>query len=98
MGPQQGRRSNGGAAARSKQEEEGGAKVVRYRECQRNHAASLGGHAVDGCREFMAAGADGTAAALACAACGCHRSFHRREVEQQPAADCCDCSSTTSGA
>jgi ZF-HD homeobox protein with Cys/His-rich dimerization domain len=97
MGPQQGRRSNG-AAARSKEEEEevGGAKkVVRYRECQRNHAASLGGHAVDGCREFMAAGADGTAAALACAACGCHRSFHRREVEQ-PAADC-DCSSATSG-
>lgn len=90
MGPQQGRRSNGGAAARSK--EEGGAKVVRYRECQRNHAASLGGHAVDGCREFMAAGADGTAAALACAACGCHRSFHRREVE---AGEDRDCSSTS---
>ncbi|CAD6268717.1 unnamed protein product [Miscanthus lutarioriparius] len=77
-----------GTAARSKE----AAKVVHYRECQRNHAASIGGHAVDGCREFMASGADGTAAALMCAACGCHRSFHRREVET----DDRDCSSTTS--
>ena len=77
-----------GTAARSKE----AAKVVHYRECQRNHAASIGGHAVDGCREFMASGADGTAAALMCAACGCHRSFHRREVET----DDRDCSSATS--
>ena len=77
-----------GTAARSKE----AAKVVHYRECQRNHAASIGGHAVDGCREFMASGADGTAAALMCAACGCHRSCHRREVET----DDRDCSSTTS--
>uniref|UniRef100_A0A0D3H6U6 ZF-HD dimerization-type domain-containing protein n=1 Tax=Oryza barthii TaxID=65489 RepID=A0A0D3H6U6_9ORYZ len=28
---------------------------VRYGECRRNHAASTGGHAVDGCREFIAA-------------------------------------------
>ncbi|KAL6906030.1 hypothetical protein ACP4OV_003631 [Aristida adscensionis] len=97
MGPQQDRPSsmaNGTAAARK----EGGAsvKAVHYRKCQRNHAASIGGYAVDGCREFMAAGAEGTAAALACAACGCHRSFHRREVDQAAAADC-DCSSATSG-
>ncbi|VFQ86637.1 unnamed protein product [Cuscuta campestris] len=52
---------------------------VRYAECQRNHAANIGGHAVDGCREFMPCGAEGTAAALTCAACGCHRNFHRRE-------------------
>jgi len=65
---------------------------VQYRECQRNHAAAIGGYAVDGCREFMASGAEGTAAALMCAACGCHRSFHRREVEADM-----DCSSTTSG-
>jgi ZF-HD homeobox protein with Cys/His-rich dimerization domain len=77
-----------GTAARGKE----AAKVVHYRECQRNHAASIGGHAVDGCREFMASGANGTAAALMCAACGCHRSFHRREVET----DDRDCSSTTS--
>ncbi|CAN6876327.1 unnamed protein product [Brassica oleracea] len=27
---------------------------VRYGECQKNHAAAVGGYAVDGCREFMA--------------------------------------------
>ncbi|KAB1211606.1 Mini zinc finger protein 2 [Morella rubra] len=56
-------------------------RTVRYGECQKNHAASIGGFAVDGCREFMASGEEGTTAALACAACGCHRNFHRREVE-----------------
>ena len=67
-----------GAAARKE------TKVVHvhYRECQRNHAAAIGGYAVDGCREFMASGAEGTAAALMCAACGCHRSFHRRVVRR----------------
>ncbi|KAM0958265.1 hypothetical protein ACFX13_023998 [Malus domestica] len=56
--------------------------VVRYGECQKNHAAAVGGYAVDGCREFMAStGEEGTTAALTCAACGCHRNFHRREVE-----------------
>jgi ZF-HD homeobox protein with Cys/His-rich dimerization domain len=92
MGPQQDRRSssssmaNGAAASRK----EAAKVVVRYRECQRNHAASIGGHAVDGCREFMASSGAGGAAALLCAACGCHRSFHRREVEADR-----DCSSTT---
>ncbi|KAK4366603.1 hypothetical protein RND71_014483 [Anisodus tanguticus] len=28
-------------------------RTVRYRECQKNHAASVGGYAVNGCREFM---------------------------------------------
>ncbi|CAD6249789.1 unnamed protein product [Miscanthus lutarioriparius] len=51
----------------------------RYRECLRNHAARLGAHVLDGCCEFMPSGSDG-AAALTCAACGCHRSFHRREA------------------
>ena len=51
----------------------------RYRECLRNHAARLGAHVLDGCCEFMPSGSDG-AAALACAACCCHRSFHRREA------------------
>ncbi|KAL5231867.1 hypothetical protein ABZP36_030643 [Zizania latifolia] len=58
---------------------------VRYGECRRNHAASMGGHAVDGCREFLAEGEEGTSGALRCAACGCHRSFHRRVVVQH----CC---------
>ncbi|KAA0057941.1 mini zinc finger protein 3-like [Cucumis melo var. makuwa] len=56
---------------------------VRYAECQKNHAAKLGGFAVDGCREFMARGEDGTEEALNCAACGCHRNFHRREVDAE---------------
>ena len=57
-----------------------------YRECLKNHAASLGGHAVDGCGEFMpspgANPADPTS--LKCAACGCHRNFHRRTLEGSP--------------
>ncbi|KAG2679259.1 hypothetical protein I3760_11G043300 [Carya illinoinensis] len=56
---------------------------TRYAECQKNHAANIGGYALDGCREFMASGEDGSNAALSCAACGCHRNFHRREVETE---------------
>eukprot|EP00252_Welwitschia_mirabilis_P017423 TRINITY_DN3862_c0_g1_i1.p1 TRINITY_DN3862_c0_g1~~TRINITY_DN3862_c0_g1_i1.p1 ORF type:complete len:317 (+),score=44.92 TRINITY_DN3862_c0_g1_i1:292-1242(+) len=55
--------------------------LVRYRECQRNHAASIGAHAVDGCGEFMPAGEDGTPEALKCQVCNCHRNFHRQETE-----------------
>ena len=58
-------------------------RTVRYAECQKNHAANIGGYAVDGCREFMASGEEGTNGALSCAACGCHRNFHRREVETE---------------
>lgn len=57
------------------------AAVVRYRECLKNHAANMGSHVLDGCGEFMPGGEDGTPEALKCAACECHRSFHRREVE-----------------
>ncbi|KAA8547985.1 hypothetical protein F0562_004414 [Nyssa sinensis] len=60
-------------------------RSVRYGECQKNHAAGVGGYAVDGCREFMASGEEGTRGALICAACGCHRNFHRREVETEVA-------------
>ncbi|CDP01539.1 unnamed protein product [Coffea canephora] len=52
----------------------------RYRECLKNHAVGIGGHAVDGCGEFLAAGAEGTLDALKCAACNCHRNFHRKEA------------------
>ncbi|XP_058078163.1 zinc-finger homeodomain protein 1-like [Magnolia sinica] len=44
-----------------------------YRECLRNHAASLGSYATDGCGEFTSDG-------LQCAACGCHRNFHRKII------------------
>lgn len=53
---------------------------VRYGECQKNHAANSGGHAVDGCREFIASGG-GANTSLSCAACGCHRNFHKRLVD-----------------
>ncbi|KAL8117150.1 hypothetical protein AgCh_015162 [Apium graveolens] len=57
--------------------------VVNYKECLKNHAATLGGHALDGCGEFMpspsAVPTDPTS--LKCAACGCHRNFHRRDPD-----------------
>ncbi|KAF7842833.1 zinc-finger homeodomain protein 4 [Senna tora] len=58
-------------------------KVVKYRECLKNHAASMGGNALDGCGEFMPSGEEGTLEALTCSACNCHRNFHRKEVEGQ---------------
>ncbi|KAF3635949.1 Mini zinc finger protein 1 [Capsicum baccatum] len=67
-------------------------RTVRYVECQRNHAASVGGYVVDGCREYMP---DSTSGTLNCAACGCHRNFHRREVETEVASDCTSATSTT---
>ncbi|CAN6584769.1 unnamed protein product [Malus baccata var. baccata] len=47
-----------------------------YRECLRNHAASLGSYATDGCGEFTLDHA--SPGGLQCVACGCHRNFHRR--------------------
>ncbi|KAK9114308.1 hypothetical protein Syun_021105 [Stephania yunnanensis] len=64
-----------------------------YGECQKNHAAEIGGYALDGCREFMASGEEGTSLALTCAACGCHRSFHKRLMEYEVV---CECSSPSS--
>ncbi|KQK04654.1 zinc-finger homeodomain protein 6 [Brachypodium distachyon] len=66
-----GGQGNNGAAASGHREE-----AVRYHECLRNHAAAQGGHVLDGCGEFMPA-----ALSLTCAACGCHRSFHRKEED-----------------
>ncbi|XP_009112180.1 zinc-finger homeodomain protein 1 [Brassica rapa] len=57
-----------------------GGSRFRFRECLKNQAVNIGGHAVDGCREFMPAGTEGTIDALKCAACGCHRNFHRKEL------------------
>ncbi|XP_042496760.1 zinc-finger homeodomain protein 11 [Macadamia integrifolia] len=57
---------------------------VIYKECQKNHAASLGGHALDGCGEFMPSpsATPTEPTSIKCAACGCHRNFHRREPEE----------------
>jgi ZF-HD class homeobox domain-containing protein len=54
----------------------GDAAGGKYKECMRNHAAAMGGQAFDGCGEYMASSPD----TLKCAACGCHRSFHRRAL------------------
>ncbi|XP_047061193.1 zinc-finger homeodomain protein 2-like isoform X3 [Lolium rigidum] len=72
----------------------GGAGGVRYRECLKNHAVGIGGHAVDGCGEFMAAGEEGSIDALRCAACGCHRNFHRKESDSHTGAEAAGVSST----
>ncbi|KAI3460329.1 hypothetical protein Pfo_016992 [Paulownia fortunei] len=52
---------------------------ISYRECLKNHAANIGGNVTDGCGEFMPSGDEGTLEALKCAACNCHRNFHRKE-------------------
>jgi ZF-HD class homeobox domain-containing protein len=61
-----------------------GGCTTRYCECLKNHAVGIGGHAVDGCGEFMVAGEEGSIDALRCAACGCHRNFHRKESPGSP--------------
>ncbi|KAL2477551.1 zinc-finger homeodomain protein 8-like [Forsythia ovata] len=59
--------------------------LVMYTVCLRNHAAALGGYAVDGCGEFTPTGEDGTPREFLCAACNCHRNFHQRiEMEIPP--------------
>lgn len=65
---------------RSNSNPQSAAAAVRYRECLRNHAASTGGNVFDGCGEFMPSGEEGSLEALKCAACDCHRNFHRKEV------------------
>ncbi|KAI3825581.1 hypothetical protein L1987_07072 [Smallanthus sonchifolius] len=54
-------------------------QIPSYKECLKNHAANMGGNITDGCGEFMPSGEDGTLDALKCAACNCHRNFHRKE-------------------
>ncbi|KAG6429709.1 hypothetical protein SASPL_107762 [Salvia splendens] len=49
-----------------------------FKECMKNHAAKIGGHAVDGCGEYMPM--PPVLISLICAACGCHRNFHRRAI------------------
>ncbi|KAF3793794.1 Zinc-finger homeodomain protein 2 [Nymphaea thermarum] len=62
----------------------GGGGGTVYRECLKNHAASLGSYATDGCGEFMESTGEGdspgSGGSLRCAACGCHRNFHRKVV------------------
>ncbi|OIW04756.1 hypothetical protein TanjilG_08639 [Lupinus angustifolius] len=55
--------------------------LISYNECLKNHAANIGGHALDGCGEFMPSSSSNPSEprSLTCAACGCHRNFHRRD-------------------
>ncbi|KAJ0975593.1 hypothetical protein J5N97_017563 [Dioscorea zingiberensis] len=85
--------SNGSSTPTEDKKKKRKKSMVRYRECRKNHAANIGGYAVDGCREFMASGEEGTREALKCAACNCHRSFHKREVEEADQDLFCDSSS-----
>ncbi|XP_054797766.1 zinc-finger homeodomain protein 4-like [Prosopis cineraria] len=61
--------------------------IIKYKECLKNHAASMGGHATDGCGEFMAEGEEGTPDSLKCSACKCHRNFHRKHFEAEDSDD-----------
>ncbi|KAJ9166504.1 hypothetical protein P3X46_021250 [Hevea brasiliensis] len=81
MGPASGEGASTTAAATATANARKSGSLIRYRECLKNHAVSIGGHAVDGCGEFMAAGEEGTLDALKCAACNCHRNFHRKETD-----------------
>ncbi|CAL1355868.1 unnamed protein product [Linum trigynum] len=60
--------------------------TVRYRECLRNHPASMGVNVYDGFGEFMHGGEEGSLEALKCATCECHRNFHHNEVDGETAA------------
>lgn len=59
------------------------AAAATYKECLKNHAAGIGGHSLDGCGEFMPSPSfnSNDPSSLTCAACGCHRNFHRREED-----------------
>ncbi|KAK4431823.1 Mini zinc finger protein 1 [Sesamum alatum] len=52
-------------------------KIV-YTRCRKIHDFQFR-NCTDGCQEFMARGPEGTAEALKCAVCGCHRGFHTKE-------------------
>ncbi|KAG7012167.1 Zinc-finger homeodomain protein 2, partial [Cucurbita argyrosperma subsp. argyrosperma] len=57
---------------------DGGNSHYHYRECLRNHAANLGSYATDGCGEFTVDDTSSPGNQLYCAACSCHRNFHRK--------------------
>lgn len=63
--------------------------AVTYKECMKNHAAAIGGHAVDGCGEFMPSPSSSATdpTSLTCAACRCHRNFHRQDPITPPFLD-----------
>ncbi|KAH7524098.1 hypothetical protein FEM48_Zijuj06G0082900 [Ziziphus jujuba var. spinosa] len=79
--PEPDRVTTGAGAGGPKLKSPTSAGTIRYRECLKNHAANIGGNVFDGCGEFMPSGEEGTLEALKCAACDCHRNFHRKEID-----------------
>ncbi|KAG8368821.1 hypothetical protein BUALT_Bualt15G0086600 [Buddleja alternifolia] len=55
--------------------------VVMYKECLHDHAAQTMDHFLDCCGLFEASSPNGILEAMSCAACHCHRNFHRRVEE-----------------
>uniref|UniRef100_A0A3Q7HBF3 ZF-HD dimerization-type domain-containing protein n=1 Tax=Solanum lycopersicum TaxID=4081 RepID=A0A3Q7HBF3_SOLLC len=53
-----------------------GDMLIIYVISLKNHATNFGEYSVDGCREFMEKGDDGTKEEYICANCGRFRSFH----------------------
>nr|XP_027192955.1 zinc-finger homeodomain protein 2-like [Cicer arietinum] len=53
---------------------------AKFKECRKNHSYGNGGYSVDGCLEFSADGVEGTREFFICAACKCHRNYHRQET------------------
>ncbi|KAH1200039.1 Mini zinc finger protein 2 [Glycine max] len=70
---------------------------VRYIASARNLSYRIGGIVVDGYREFVVSGAEGTGGAMTCATCGCHRNFHRKEEQTQMVCACSSHPTTRSG-
>ncbi|GJW07111.1 zinc-finger homeodomain protein 2-like protein [Tanacetum coccineum] len=55
-----------------------------YMECTKNQSVSVHQHLLDGCGEFWQGGEPGTVEAMLCAACKCHRNFHRKVAVGKP--------------
>ncbi|XP_004509783.2 zinc-finger homeodomain protein 2-like [Cicer arietinum] len=53
---------------------------ARFKECRKNHSYGNGGYSLDGCLAFLPDGVEGTREFFICAACRCHRNFHRQET------------------
>ncbi|KAL4577259.1 hypothetical protein LXL04_013364 [Taraxacum kok-saghyz] len=64
--------------------------MVSYGRCLKNHAASNGGHVLDGCGDYMPSSIP---TSLECDVCGCHRNFHHIEVDhsRQPIPQVVEC-------
>ncbi|KAJ6396142.1 hypothetical protein OIU77_021219, partial [Salix suchowensis] len=52
--------TNGHSPSSQQEDERPYKKVVRYKECLKNHAAAIGGNATDGCGEFIPGGEEGS--------------------------------------